>query len=46
VIYELLSDFSPQHEGLLCGRKEGYQESSAWIHQGEIMPDQSDSTMT
>ena len=25
------------------GRKEGYQERSAWIHQGEIMPDQSDS---
>ena len=25
------------------GRKEGYQEWSAWIHQGEIMPDQSNS---
>ena len=25
------------------GEKEGYQELSAWIHQGEIMPDQSDS---
>jgi len=25
------------------GGKEGYQEESAWIHQGEIMPDQSDS---
>ena len=25
------------------GRKEGYQEYSAWIHQGEIMLDQNDS---
>ena len=25
------------------GGKEGYQEQSAWIHQGEIMLDQTDS---
>ncbi|GAB0208584.1 mitochondrial enolase superfamily member 1 [Grus japonensis] len=30
------------HAGTACGEEGGYWEWSTWIHQGEIMPDQSD----